>query len=64
MGLPRYAWRNSLIRRAARCDQLAPDDIFVLEPARVTSLYHIVGAVAELLAAIPDAGRTAAESRL
>jgi mannose-6-phosphate isomerase len=33
-------------------DQLAPDDIFVLEPARATSLYHIVGAVAELSDAI------------
>jgi mannose-6-phosphate isomerase len=29
-------------------DQLSPDDIFVPEPARATSLYHIVGAVAEL----------------
>ena len=37
-------------------DQLAPDDIFVHEPARATSLYHIVGAVAELSDAIPDAG--------
>jgi mannose/cellobiose epimerase-like protein (N-acyl-D-glucosamine 2-epimerase family)/glycosyltransferase involved in cell wall biosynthesis len=35
-------------------DQLAPDDIFVLEPARATSLYHIIGAVAELAHAIPD----------
>ena len=44
-------------------DQLTPDDIFVLEPARATSLYHIVGAVAELSAAIPDAGHTAADGR-
>jgi mannose-6-phosphate isomerase len=42
-------------------DQLTPDDIFVPEPARATSLYHIVGAVAELSAAIPDAGPAAAE---
>jgi mannose/cellobiose epimerase-like protein (N-acyl-D-glucosamine 2-epimerase family) len=35
-------------------DQLAPDDMFVLEPARATSLYHIIGAVAELSAAIPE----------
>ena len=45
-------------------DQLAPDNIFVLEPARATSLYHIVGAVVELSAATAGAGRTAAESRL
>ncbi len=44
-------------------DQLAPDNPFVLEPARATSLYHIIGAVAELSAAIPDAGAAAAESR-
>jgi mannose/cellobiose epimerase-like protein (N-acyl-D-glucosamine 2-epimerase family) len=43
-------------------DQLGADDVFILEPARATSLYHIIGAVAELsAAAIPD---TAAESRL
>ncbi|MBV8110406.1 MAG: AGE family epimerase/isomerase [Hyphomicrobiales bacterium] len=36
-------------------DQLAPDDSFVHEPARATSLYHIVGAVAELSDAIADA---------
>jgi len=36
-------------------DQLAPDDSFVLEPARATSLYHIIGAVAELTHAFPDA---------
>jgi mannose/cellobiose epimerase-like protein (N-acyl-D-glucosamine 2-epimerase family) len=36
-------------------DQLGADDVFVLEPARATSLYHIIGAVAELsAAAIPD----------
>jgi mannose-6-phosphate isomerase len=45
-------------------DQLGVDDVFILEPARATSLYHIIGAVAELSAAIPDAGRTAADSRL
>jgi mannose/cellobiose epimerase-like protein (N-acyl-D-glucosamine 2-epimerase family)/glycosyltransferase involved in cell wall biosynthesis len=33
-------------------DQLADGGVFVLEPARATSLYHIVGAVAELSAAI------------
>jgi mannose/cellobiose epimerase-like protein (N-acyl-D-glucosamine 2-epimerase family)/glycosyltransferase involved in cell wall biosynthesis len=32
-------------------DQLAADDRFVMEPARATSLYHIIGAVAELSAA-------------
>ncbi len=31
-------------------DQLAADDRFVIEPARATSLYHIIGAVAELSA--------------
>jgi mannose/cellobiose epimerase-like protein (N-acyl-D-glucosamine 2-epimerase family) len=35
-------------------DQLGPDDVFVLEPARATSLYHIVGAVVELSAAMPQ----------
>ena len=29
-------------------DQLAPDGRFVIEPARATSLYHIVGAITEL----------------
>jgi mannose-6-phosphate isomerase len=29
-------------------DQLAPDGRFVVEPARATSLYHIVGVIAEL----------------
>jgi mannose/cellobiose epimerase-like protein (N-acyl-D-glucosamine 2-epimerase family) len=38
-------------------DQLTADDVFIPEPARATSLYHIVGAVAELSAAIPDVGR-------
>ena len=36
-------------------DQLAPDDVFVHEPARATSLYHIIGAAAELSDAIADA---------
>jgi mannose/cellobiose epimerase-like protein (N-acyl-D-glucosamine 2-epimerase family)/glycosyltransferase involved in cell wall biosynthesis len=36
-------------------DQLDERDVFLLEPARATSLYHIVGAVAELSAAFPDA---------
>jgi hypothetical protein len=31
-----------------RFDQLKADDCFVSEPARATSLYHIVGAVAAL----------------
>src|SRR5262249_20834924 len=35
-------------------DQLASDDIFVHEPARATSLYHIIGAVAELSNATAD----------
>ena len=35
-------------------DQLSADDRFVLEPARATSLYHLIGTVAELSAAIPD----------
>jgi mannose/cellobiose epimerase-like protein (N-acyl-D-glucosamine 2-epimerase family) len=43
-------------------DQLTSDEVVVREPARATSLYHIVGAVAELSAAIPDAGTAAAES--
>ena len=29
-------------------DQLGADDVFIIEPARATSLYHIIGAVAEL----------------
>ena len=39
-------------------DQLTGDNTFVHEPARATSLYHIVGAVAELSAAIPEAANT------
>jgi mannose/cellobiose epimerase-like protein (N-acyl-D-glucosamine 2-epimerase family)/glycosyltransferase involved in cell wall biosynthesis len=35
-------------------DQLDAGDRFVTEPARATSLYHIVGAVAELRAAAPE----------
>jgi mannose/cellobiose epimerase-like protein (N-acyl-D-glucosamine 2-epimerase family)/glycosyltransferase involved in cell wall biosynthesis len=35
-------------------DQLTAADVFIQEPARATSLYHIIGAVAELAAAIPD----------
>jgi N-acylglucosamine 2-epimerase (GlcNAc 2-epimerase) len=29
-------------------DQLGADDVFIVEPARATSLYHIIGAVAQL----------------
>jgi mannose/cellobiose epimerase-like protein (N-acyl-D-glucosamine 2-epimerase family)/glycosyltransferase involved in cell wall biosynthesis len=36
-------------------DQLAPDGVFVHEPARATSLYHIIGAVAELSETMADA---------
>ena len=36
-------------------DRLEADDTFIPEPARATSLYHIVGAVAELTRAVPDA---------
>ncbi|HKA79713.1 MAG TPA: AGE family epimerase/isomerase [Xanthobacteraceae bacterium] len=36
-------------------DQLAEDDHFVMEPARATSLYHIIGAVTELSSRIGDA---------
>ena len=38
-------------------DQLTVDDRFVPEPARATSLYHIIGAVAELSAALRDTAR-------
>jgi mannose/cellobiose epimerase-like protein (N-acyl-D-glucosamine 2-epimerase family)/glycosyltransferase involved in cell wall biosynthesis len=38
-------------------DQLAADDRLVVEPARATSLYHIIGAVAELSAAVPRIAR-------
>jgi mannose/cellobiose epimerase-like protein (N-acyl-D-glucosamine 2-epimerase family)/glycosyltransferase involved in cell wall biosynthesis len=42
-------------------DQLTSDDRFVLEPARATSLYHIIAAVAELAApAARDAAGEAA----
>jgi len=34
-------------------DQLGADDAFIPEPARATSLYHIVGAVAELSRVLP-----------
>ena len=36
-------------------DQLDENDALVVEPARATSLYHLIGAVAELSAAFPDA---------
>src|SRR5262249_59618109 len=36
-------------------DKLAPEDVFVHEPARATSLYHIIGAAAELSDAIAEA---------
>ena len=36
-------------------DQLTAADIFVREPARATSLYHIIGAVAELPTAVSNA---------
>jgi mannose/cellobiose epimerase-like protein (N-acyl-D-glucosamine 2-epimerase family)/glycosyltransferase involved in cell wall biosynthesis len=35
-------------------DQLTATDVFVREPARATSLYHIVGAVAQLSANFPE----------
>ncbi len=38
-------------------DQLGADDVFVMEPARATSLYHIIGAVAELSHVLPAAVR-------
>ncbi len=34
-------------------DQLGADDRFILEPARATSLYHVVGAVAALVTVFP-----------
>jgi len=37
-------------------DQLGPDDEFVIEPARATQLYHIIGAVTELEPIIRLAG--------
>jgi mannose/cellobiose epimerase-like protein (N-acyl-D-glucosamine 2-epimerase family)/glycosyltransferase involved in cell wall biosynthesis len=39
-------------------DRLGADDAFIREPARATSLYHIVGAVAELSRALPSAVAT------
>ena len=39
-------------------DRLGADDAFIPEPARATSLYHIVGAVAELARALPPAVTT------
>src|SRR5262249_61988991 len=49
-------WRRFLPRPTPGVgfDQLAPDDVFVHEPARAPSLYHIIGAVAELSDAIAD----------
>jgi mannose/cellobiose epimerase-like protein (N-acyl-D-glucosamine 2-epimerase family) len=44
-------------------DQLTADDRFVMEPARATSLYHIVGAVAELADAKPESA-TAGQPRV
>jgi mannose/cellobiose epimerase-like protein (N-acyl-D-glucosamine 2-epimerase family) len=38
-------------------DQLALDDRFVMEPARATQLYHIVGALAELESIVGEAGK-------
>jgi mannose-6-phosphate isomerase len=38
-------------------DQLAADDRFVIEPARATSLYHVVGAVAALATVFPTDSR-------
>src|SRR5438876_3528134 len=38
-------------------DQLGADDVFVMEPARATNLYHIIGAVAELSHMPPAAVR-------
>jgi glycosyltransferase involved in cell wall biosynthesis len=40
-------------------DQLDERNVFLVEPARATSLYHIVGAVAELSPARPDARNAA-----
>ena len=39
-------------------DQLGADDLMISEPARATSLYHIIGAVADLTAAEASNGRT------
>ena len=40
-------------------DQLDENGVPVVEPARATSLYHLIGAVAELSAAFPDAANAA-----
>jgi len=44
-------------------DQLGADDVFIREPARATSLYHIIGAVAEFCPAARHAGFHASNSR-
>ena len=45
-------------------DRLTAADTFIHEPARATSLYHIIGAVSELQRAVPegDIGKVAANS--
>jgi mannose/cellobiose epimerase-like protein (N-acyl-D-glucosamine 2-epimerase family)/glycosyltransferase involved in cell wall biosynthesis len=45
-------------------DQLDERESFVLEPARATSLYHIMGAVDELSAAFPDPADAAGSARV
>jgi mannose/cellobiose epimerase-like protein (N-acyl-D-glucosamine 2-epimerase family) len=40
-------------------DQLDENDDFIIEPARATSMYHLIGAVAELSSAFPDAANAA-----
>jgi len=40
-------------------DQLNENDDFIIEPARATSMYHLIGAVAELSSAFPDAANAA-----
>ncbi len=44
-------------------DQLAAGDSFVVEPARSTQLYHIVGAVSELSAAVPGIANASIATR-
>ena len=44
-------------------DQLGADDAFIVEPARATSLYHIIGTVAELSQAIPAAANSGLPAR-
>lgn len=44
-------------------DQLTADDRFVDEPARATSLYHIIGAVAELPAPAASGAHARAEAK-